>query len=175
METSSVRMIDRFSKSGFCATLFTDLYIYKERQDQERDNKIENRGDRYNRKSEVHERTVGRTCSQNEEHQVGENNIRVDTQRWKTTKRKTQKEMERWHRGSRWQSMDENGPGSKCMAQVVEAICQQWHERLRWWWYKCCAPWALPLRSDCLSFCPGGIWNKWDCFCGWKRGRKATK
>ena len=46
-------------------------------------------------KSEVHERTVGRTCSQNEEHQVGENNIRVDTQRWKTTKRKTQKEMER--------------------------------------------------------------------------------
>ena len=24
-----------------------------------------------------------------------------------------------------------NGPGSKCMAQVVEAICQQWHERLR--------------------------------------------
>ena len=37
----------------------------------------------------------GRTCSQNEEHQVGENNIRVDTQRWKTTKRKTQKEMER--------------------------------------------------------------------------------
>ena len=60
-----------------------------------RDNKIENRGDRYNRKSEVHERTVGRTCSQNEEHQVGENNIRVDTQRWKTTKRKTQKEMER--------------------------------------------------------------------------------
>ena len=26
--------------------------------------------------------------------------------------------------------MDENGPGSKCMAQVVEAICQQWHERL---------------------------------------------
>ena len=68
---------------------------HKERQDQERDNKIENRGDRYNRKSEVHERTVGRTCSQNEEHQVGENNIRVDTQRWKTTKRKTQKEMER--------------------------------------------------------------------------------
>ena len=67
--------------------------------------------------------------------QVGENNIRVDTQRWKTTKRKTQKEMERWHRGSRWQSMDENGPGSKCMAQVVEAICQQWHERLRWWWW----------------------------------------
>ena len=40
---------------------------HKERQDQERDNKIENRGDRYNRKSEVHERTVGRTCSQNEE------------------------------------------------------------------------------------------------------------
>ena len=38
---------------------------HKERQDQERDNKIENRGDRYNRKSEVHERTVGRTCSQN--------------------------------------------------------------------------------------------------------------
>ena len=108
---------------------------HKERQDQERDNKIENRGDRYNRKSEVHERTVGRTCSQNEEHQVGENNIRVDTQRWKTTKRKTQKEMERWHRGSRWQSMDENGPGSKYMAQVVEAICQQWHERLRWWWW----------------------------------------
>ena len=68
---------------------------HKERQDQERDNKIENRGDRYNRKSEVHERTVGRTCSQNEEHQVGENNIRVDTQRWKTTKRKTQKEVER--------------------------------------------------------------------------------
>ena len=68
---------------------------HKERQDQERDNKIKNRGDRYNRKSEVHERTVGRTCSQNEEHQVGENNIRVDTQRWKTTKRKTQKEMER--------------------------------------------------------------------------------
>ena len=68
---------------------------HKERQDQERDNKIENRGDRYNRKSEVHERTAGRTCSQNEEHQVGENNIRVDTQRWKTTKRKTQKEMER--------------------------------------------------------------------------------
>ena len=61
--------------------------------------------------------------------------IRVDTQRWKTTKRKTQKEMERWHRGSRWQSMDENGPGSKCMARVVEAICQQWHERLRWWWW----------------------------------------
>ena len=84
------------------------------------------------------ERTVGRTCSQNEEHQVGENNIRVDTQRWKTTKRKTQKEMERWHRGSRWQSMDENGPGSKCMAQVVEAICQQWHERLRWWWWWFC-------------------------------------
>ena len=49
--------------------------------------------------------------------------------------KKTQKEMERWHRGSRWQSMDENGPGSKCMAQVVEAICQQWHERLRWWWW----------------------------------------
>ena len=43
--------------------------------------------------------------------------------------------MERWHRGSRWQSMDENGPGSKCMARVVEAICQQWHERLRWWWW----------------------------------------
>ena len=114
--------------------LWPDLTL---RQDQERDNKIENRGDRYNRKSEVHERTVGRTCSRNEEHQVGENNIRVDTQRWKTTKRKTQKEMERWHRGSRWQSMDENGPGSKCMAQVVEAICQQWHERLRWWWWWC--------------------------------------
>ena len=61
---------------------------------------------------------------------------------------RTQKEMERWHRGSRWQSMDENGPGSKCMAQVVEAICQQWHERLRWWWW-----WHAPLIS--LAHTPG--------------------
>ena len=45
--------------------------------------------------SVVHERTVGRTCSRNEQHQVGQDNIRMDTQRRKTSKRETQKEMER--------------------------------------------------------------------------------
>ena len=35
------------------------------------------------------ERTVGRTYHQNEQHQVGQDNIRVDTQRRKTSKRKT--------------------------------------------------------------------------------------
>ena len=50
--------------------------------------------------SAVHERTVGRTCSQNEQRQVGQDNIRMDTQRRKTSTRKTQKEMERQHRGS---------------------------------------------------------------------------
>ena len=47
--------------------------------------------------------------------------------------------MERQHRGSWWQSMNESGSGSKCMTRAVEAICQQWHERLRWW---------LPLRES---------------------------
>ena len=45
--------------------------------------------------SAVHERTVGTTCSQNEQHQVGQDNIRMDTQRSITSKRKTEKEMER--------------------------------------------------------------------------------
>ena len=45
-------------------------------------------------------RTVGRTYSQNEQHQVGKDNIKMDTQRQKTSKRGTQKEMERQHRGS---------------------------------------------------------------------------
>ena len=31
----------------------------------------------------MRERTVGRTCSQNEQHQVGQDNIRMDTQRTK--------------------------------------------------------------------------------------------
>ena len=68
---------------------------HKERQDQERDNKIKNRGDRYNRKSEVHERQWAGHVARMKNTRWGENNIRVDTQRWKTTKRKTQKEMER--------------------------------------------------------------------------------
>ena len=42
---------------------------------------------------------VGKTCSQNDQHQVGQQNIRMDTQRMKTSKRETQKEMERQHRG----------------------------------------------------------------------------
>ena len=50
--------------------------------------------------SVVHERTVGWTCSQNEQHQVGQDNIRMDTQRRKMSKTKTQKEMERPHRGN---------------------------------------------------------------------------
>ena len=54
---------------------------------------------RYSKQSAVHERTVGRTYRQNEQHQVGQYNIRVDTQRRKTSKRKTSKEMERQHRG----------------------------------------------------------------------------
>ena len=65
--------------------------------------------------SAVHERTVARTFSQNEQHQVGQDNIRMDTQRRKKIKRETQKEMERQHQGS--------GSRSKCMAQVVDAIC----------------------------------------------------
>ena len=58
------------------------------------------RGERCNRESVVHERTVGRTSSQNEQHQVGQDNIRIDTQRRKTSKREIQKEMEKQHRGS---------------------------------------------------------------------------
>ena len=50
----------------------------------------------------VHERTEGRTCSQNEQRQVGQDDIRMNTQRRKMSKRKTQNEMERQHRGS-WQ------------------------------------------------------------------------
>ena len=76
-------------------------------------------------------RTVGRTCSQNEQHQVGQDYIRMDTQRMKTRKKETEKEMERQHRGSWLQSMDESGSKSKYMVRVVGAICQQWHERLR--------------------------------------------
>ena len=34
-------------------------------------------------------RTVGRICSQNGQHQVGQDNIRVDTQRRKVSGRKT--------------------------------------------------------------------------------------
>ena len=48
----------------------------------------------------VNKRTVGRTCSQNEQHQVGQDNIRMDTQRRKTSNRETKKEMEGQHRGS---------------------------------------------------------------------------
>ena len=60
----------------------------------------ENRGERYNRGVQWVRVTVGRTCSQNEQHQVGQDNIRMDTQRRKTSKRKTEKEMERQHGGS---------------------------------------------------------------------------
>ena len=31
--------------------------------------------------------------------------------------------------------MDERGSKSKCIARIVEAICRQFHERLRWWWW----------------------------------------
>ena len=41
----------------------------------------------------MHERTVGRACSQNEQHQLGQGNIGMDTQRIKTSKRETKK---RW-------------------------------------------------------------------------------
>ena len=37
----------------------------------------------------MHERTVGRTCSPNVQHQVGQDNIRMDTQRRKMSKRET--------------------------------------------------------------------------------------
>ena len=57
-------------------------------------------GERYNRESAVHERTEERTCSQNEQHQVGQGNIRMDTQRRKLSRRETQKETERQLRGS---------------------------------------------------------------------------
>ena len=52
------------------------------------------------RQRAVHERTVGRTCSQNVQHQVGQDNIRMDTQRRKKSTREIQKEMERQNRGS---------------------------------------------------------------------------
>ena len=38
---------------------------------------------------------MGRTCSQNEQQQVGQDNIRMDTHRRKTSKMKVQKERER--------------------------------------------------------------------------------
>ena len=82
----------------------------------------------------MHERTGSRTRSQIEQRQVGQDNIRMDTQRRKTSKRETQKEIERQYWEIWYQSVDESGSKTKCMARVVEAICQHWHERLRWWW-----------------------------------------
>ena len=62
---------------------------YEKRQDPKWGDKIEDESGRYNKQSAVHERTVGRTYRQNEQHQVAQDNIRVDTQRRKTSKRKT--------------------------------------------------------------------------------------
>ena len=44
--------------------------------------------DKRERESAVNERTVGRTCNQNEQHQVGQDNSKMDIQRRKTSKRK---------------------------------------------------------------------------------------
>ena len=62
---------------------------YEKRQDPKWCDMIEDESGRYNRQSAVHERTVGRTYRQNQQHQVGQDNIRVDTQTRKTSKRKT--------------------------------------------------------------------------------------
>ena len=63
--------------------------LNEKRQDPKWGDKIEDESGRYNRQSAVHETTVGRTYRQNERHPVGQDNIRVDTQRRKTNKRKT--------------------------------------------------------------------------------------
>ena len=62
---------------------------YEKKQDPKWGDKIEEESGSYNRQSAVHERTVGRTYRQNEQQQVSQDNIRMDTQRRKTSKRKT--------------------------------------------------------------------------------------
>ena len=41
-----------------------------------------------------------------------------------------QMEMERWHRGGNWENLSSYSKRSNGMERTVEAICQQWHERL---------------------------------------------
>ena len=45
--------------------------------------------------------------------------------------------------------MDESGSKSKSVERVVEAICQQWHARLRWWWWW----WSLLVSNNLWSRC----------------------
>ena len=104
-------------------------------------------GERCNTYSAVHERTVGRTCSQNEQHQVGQDNIRVDTQRRKMSRRRP-----KW----RWRDNIEKVGSGEWMrvaqdksARVVEAICQQWREWLR-------------RRRRIVSYGSLGIWIMCD-------------
>ena len=57
----------------------------------------------------------------------------MDTQKRKTRERPKRRSTDNIEDvdSSQWMSSSR----SKCMVRVVEATCQQRHERLRWWWW----------------------------------------
>ena len=60
--------------------------------------------------------------------------------------------------------MDEGGSKSKCMAWVVEAICRQWHERLRcwWWWYMWTSSAGMIFKNIVIDEKPIEHWSIWS-------------
>ena len=88
-------------------------------------------GQTYHRESRADKRPVGRIPCPYEEQQVSQENDRVVAKRGEQSKRETEEKVERrdWREG--WLCMDEKGTRSECMEKGVEAVRQQWRDRLR--------------------------------------------
>ena len=74
---------------------------------------------------------MGRTPCPYEEQQVGQENDRVVAKRGEQSKRETEGKVERQDRREGWLCVDEKGARLECMEKGVEAIRQQWRDRLR--------------------------------------------
>ena len=75
-------------------------------------------------------RPVGRACNLNGHQQMGQNN-RMDTKGQKENKRKTKLQMEILHQTKGGKQLNASGTKSSRVEVYVEAIWQQWRDRLR--------------------------------------------
>ncbi len=61
---------------------------------------------------------------------MGQENDRMVPERIQKRKRKAEKKMEGWDRRKGWKDLDEASVWLDGVEEVVDAICQQWHDRL---------------------------------------------
>ncbi len=73
---------------------------------------------------------MSRTCRKNESQQMGQNNNRMDSTRKNKNERKTEEKMEGQNCWDDWYYRDDNGTRPSGVEEHVEAIRQQWRDRL---------------------------------------------